>query len=153
MCTIIYATYFGIYEYLHFFILQVCSHGMKHGLTLPSELDEDEGESVNKTGEKCKPCLYVDHFMLEELYVAVSEARTFANTDSIDTALGYVKNALDSIHLFHGYRPRVINQQIEMQKIAHTMYRKVAETKQDRTEGHLTIDWAMNWEPALLQMG
>jgi hypothetical protein len=48
---------------------------------------------------------------------------------------------------------RVINQQIEMQKIAHTMYRKVAETKQDGTEGHLTIDWAMNWEPALLQMG
>lgn len=54
---------------------------------------------MNKTSEKCKPCLYIDHFMLEELYVAVSEARTFANTDSMDTALGYVKNALDSIHL------------------------------------------------------
>jgi hypothetical protein len=95
---------------------------MKHGLTLPSELDEDEGESVNKTGKKCKQYLYVDHFVLEKLYVAVSEARTLANTDSIDTALRYVKNALDSFHLFQGHRVRVINQQIEMQKIADAMY-------------------------------
>lgn len=118
---------------------------MKHGLTLPSKLDED-GESVKKTGKKSKQCLYINHFMLEELYVAISEARMLANTDSIDTALRYIKNALDSFHLFQGHRVRAINQQIEMQKIADAMYWKVAETKQNGTEGHLTIDWAMNWE-------
>jgi hypothetical protein len=94
---------------------------MKHGLTLPSKLDED-GESVKKTGKKSKQCLYINHFMLEELYVAISEARMLANTDSIDTALRYVKNALDSFHLFQGHRVRVITQQIEMQKIADAMY-------------------------------
>jgi hypothetical protein len=52
--------------------------------------------------------------MLEELYVAVSEARTFANTDNMDTALGYVKNALDSIHLAVSRPPGACDQATTM---------------------------------------
>lgn len=84
--------------------------------------------------------------MRKLLVDVVSEARTEANSESVDDALRYIKDSLESIHLFQGHRMRVVNQQREINKVIQGMQAKVAESKEIGDECLLTVDWAMNYE-------
>jgi hypothetical protein len=119
----------------------VCSHGLKYGLMLPDD-NEDEEKTDTKS---CKGCLYVEYFMKKMLPDAVEGARTESNTGSVSSAIHHIKDSLHCFHRFQGHRVRVCNQQEAIAELNKTILNEVNITKQRGCSATVTIDWKMKY--------
>ena len=90
--------------------------------------------------------MFVEWFMRDELPGAVEEARTTANSESIDDALEFIKDTLERFHLFQGHRMRVVNQRRSITEICVFMERVCLLSEQDGMHCIIVIDWKMKFE-------
>ena len=119
------------------------SHGLSYGLSLPST--NDDCAEMQKHGKTCRGCLFLQCFMTKDLPKAVEDSRTDANSESVSSALGFIKDSWCKFQIYQGHRMRVKNQRRAINADWEAMKEECIQKKQGG-RAQVMIDWRMKWE-------
>ena len=84
--------------------------------------------------------------MRSKLPSVVEEARTLANTESVNDALLYIADSLDKFHIYQGHRVRVLNQSTYFSYLENLMASTCLSTMEHCIWCIWVIDWKMKFE-------
>jgi hypothetical protein len=113
-------------------------------------LDVEKGDVA-----ACDGCLFVEWTLQAFLPKHVEEARTYANTESVDDALQFITDTLFCVHRFQGHRMRTINQQLALAGINKRLEAEAVARANGATDIIHTIkvnqDWKMKYNDKRLR--